>query len=142
MQFKIKTCDYTEDGRKLVHDYLRMTLSSRIADMMRIFVADETVEYNDNRISVFAGQNGQCAVTKEILKAFNFHCHHIKPRKIGGDDSYSNLVIVTIGVHRLIHATNPDVISRLLKENAINEKQLAKINKLRQQCELEEIKVA
>lgn len=142
MQFKIKTCDYTEDGRKLVHNYLRMTLSSRIADMMRIFVADETVEYNDNRISVFAGQNGQCAVTKEILKAFNFHCHHIKPRKLGGDDSYSNLIIVTIGVHRLIHATNPDVISRLLKENAINEKQLAKINKLRQQCELEEIKVA
>lgn len=55
MQFKTKICDYTEDGRKLVHDYLRMTLSSRIADMMRIFVTDETVEYNDNRISVFAG---------------------------------------------------------------------------------------
>ena len=142
MQFKTQTCNYTEEGRRLVHDYLRMTLSSRIADMMRIFVTDESVEYNDNRISVFAAQGGQCAVTKQILKAFNFHCHHIKPRKLGGDDSYQNLIIVTIGVHRLIPATNPEVINMLIKENAIDSKQLAKINKLRKQCELEEIEVA
>jgi len=142
MQFKPKTCDYTEEGRKLVHDYLNMTLSSRIADMMRMFVTDETVEYNDNRISVFSAQNGQCAVTKEILKAFNFHCHHIKPRKLGGDDSYNNLIIVSIGVHKLIHATNQEVINRLIIEHSINNNQLAKINQLRQHCELEEIKVA
>ena len=142
MQFKIHTCDYTEEGRKLVHDYLKMTLSSRIADMMRIFITDESVEYNDNRISVFAAQNGQCAVTKQILKAFNFHCHHKIPRKLGGDDSYQNLIIVSIGVHRLIHATNPDTIEKLIKENAINNEQLIKINKLRKLCEIEEIKVA
>ena len=100
------------------------------------------IPYNDNRISLFAAQNGQCAITKEILKAFNFHCHHKIPRKLGGDDSYQNLIIVTVGVHRLIHATNPEVIERLLKEHAINSEQLTKINKLRKLCELEEIKVA
>lgn len=142
MQFKTQTCDYTEEGRKLVHDYLRMTLSSRIADMMRIFVTDESVEYNDNRISLFAAQNGQCAITKQILKAFNFHCHHKIPRKLGGNDSYQNLIIVTIGVHRLIHATKPEIIEKLIKENAINGEQLTKINKLRKLCKLEEIKVA
>ena len=141
MQFKTQTCDYTKEGRKLVYDYLKMTLNSRIADMMGMFITNESVEYNDNRISLFAAQNGQCAVTKQILKAFNFHCHHMKPRKLGGDDSYQNLIIVSIGVHKLIHATNPKVINKLIKENAIDSMQLAKINKLRQQCELEEIKV-
>lgn len=141
MQFKILTCDYTEEGRKLVHDYLKMTLSSRIADMMRIFVTDETVEYNDNRISLFAAQNGQCAVTKQILKAFNFHCHHKIPRKLGGDDSYQNLIIVTVAVHRLIHATSQDIIIKLIRENAINAEQITKINKLRKLCKLDDIEV-
>lgn len=142
MQFKLKTCDYTEEGRILVHDYLRMTLSSRIADMMRLFIQDESVEFNDNRISVFAAQNGQCAITKKILKPFGFHCHHKKPRKLGGDDSYQNLIVVSIEVHRLIHATDADVIKRLLTECRLTEDQLAKLNKLRKLCELDEIKVA
>lgn len=142
MQFKLKTCDYTEEGRILVHDYLRMTLSSRIADMMRLFIQDESVEFNDNRISVFAAQNGQCAITKKILKPFGFHCHHKKPRKLGGDDSYQNLIVVSIEVHRLIHATDSDVIKRLLTECRLTEDQLAKLNKLRKLCELDEIKVA
>lgn len=80
MQFKIKTCNYTEEGRELVHDYLKMTLSSRIADMMRISNVDNSVEYNDNRISVFSAQNGQCAITKRILRTFDFHCHHKIPK--------------------------------------------------------------
>lgn len=113
-----------------------------ISIISKMFVTDESVEYNDNRISLFAAQNGQCAITKQILKAFNFHCHHKIPRKLGGNDSYQNLIIVTIGVHRLIHATKPEIIEKLIKENAINGEQLTKINKLRKLCELEEIKVA
>lgn len=142
MQFKTETCDYTEAGRKLVHEYLNLTLSSRIADMMRLFIKDESVEYNDNRISVFAAQNGQCAITKQILKPFNFHCHHKKPRKLGGDDSYQNLIIVSISIHRLIHATDEKLIKELIKENSLNKDQIIKVNKLRKLCELKEIKVA
>lgn len=91
---------------------------------------------------MFAAQNGQCAITKKILKPFGFHCHHKKPRKLGGDDSYQNLIVVSIEVHRLIHATDADVIKRLLTECRLTEDQLAKLNKLRKLCELDEIKVA
>ncbi len=139
MQFKVKTCDYTEEGRKLVHDYLKLTINSRISDIMLMTKYDSTVEYCDNRISLFAAQHGQCAITKEILKTFNFHCHHKIPKKLGGDDSYKNLVIVSAGVHKLIHATNKEVINRLMYENGINAEQLFKINKLRQLCKLDPI---
>ena len=142
MQFKPETCDYTEHGRKLVHDYLKLTLSSRIADLMRFFEKSESVEFNDNRISLFAAQNGQCAITRNILKSFNFHCHHKIPRQMGGDDSYQNLIIVSITVHRLIHAVNEETIQKLLAELNLNKEQISKVNKLRELCNLDQLKVA
>lgn len=142
MQFKNATCDYTEEGRALVHDYLSMTLSSRIADMMRLYNRDESVEFNDNRISLFAAQNGQCAITKRILKPFYFHCHHKIPRKLGGDDSYQNLIVVSIEVHKLIHATDYGLIKKIIKEYGITEDHIVKINKLRKLCKLNDIIVA
>ena len=141
VQFKAKTSDYTEEGRKLIHDYLKMTLSSRIADMMSIAPRriTDTVEFLDNRISVFAAQNGQCAVTGEILKAFTFHCHHIIPKELGGTDQYNNLIIVSVSVHKLIHAVKDEVIKKYLDYIKPTAKQLDKINQLRKLCRLSEI---
>ncbi|WP_264175031.1 group II intron reverse transcriptase/maturase [Clostridium sp. CS001] len=142
MQFKQETCDYTEKGRKLVHDYLKLTITSRIADMMRYFSKNDSVEYNDNRISVFSAQNGQCAITKWVLKTFHFHCHHKTPKHLGGDDSYQNLVIVEGRVHRLIHAVDEKLIEKLIKELGLEANQIKKVNQYRKLCELQEINVA
>jgi group II intron reverse transcriptase/maturase len=138
MQFKSKTCDYTEEGRKLIHDYLRMSLTSRIVDMMTAMQPnkEKSIEYLDNRISCFAAQNGQCAVTGTILKTFSFHCHHKVPKELGGGDEYSNLIIVSIPVHRLIHATKEEVIRKYLDLLKLTQKQLSKVNKLRKLCKL------
>lgn len=141
MQFKTKTCDYTEEGRELVHDYLRMTLSSRIAEMMRLSPKREgdSIEFLDNKISLFAAQQGQCAITGEILKPFNMHCHHKVPKQLGGGDEYSNLIIVEVRVHRLIHATKEEVIARYMNELRLTARQLEKLNKLREMCHLNPI---
>jgi inhibitor of KinA sporulation pathway (predicted exonuclease) len=141
MQFKSKTCNYTDEGRKLIHEYLQMILSSRIADMMSLTPKrpGDTVEFLDNRISVFAAQNGQCAVTGQILRPFNFHCHHKVPKKLGGGDEYSNLIIVGIAVHRLIHATDKETIERNLSYIRPTSAQLKKINQLRKLCKLPEL---
>ena len=141
MQFKSKTCNYTEEGRKLIHEYLQMILSSRIADMMSLTPKrpGDTVEFLDNRISVFAAQNGQCAVTGQILRPFNFHCHHKVPKQLGGGDEYSNLIVVGIAVHRLIHATDKETIERNLSYIKPTSAQLKKINQLRKLCKLSEI---
>ncbi len=141
MQFKAKTCDYTEEGREIVHDYLRMTLSSRIADMMRLAPRreEDTIEFLDNRISVFSAQQGQCAITGLILKPFNMHCHHKVPKHLGGGDEYSNLIIVSVTVHRLIHAVNQDTIDKYMNELQLTMKQLEKLNELREMCNLDPI---
>lgn len=142
MQFKQETCDYTERGRELVHDYLKLTITSRIADMMRYFSKNESVEYNDNRISLFSAQNGQCAITKWVLKTFHFHCHHKIPKHLGGDDSYQNLVIIEGRVHRLIHAVDEGLINKIVKELSLNKTQINKVNKYRILCNLNKINVA
>ncbi|NJA72340.1 HNH endonuclease, partial [Clostridioides difficile] len=142
MQFKQETCDYTERGRELVHDYLKLTITSRIADMMRYFSKNESVEYNDNRISLFSAQNGQCAITKWVLKTFHFHCHHKIPKHLGGDDSYQNLVIMEGRVHKLIHTVDEELINKIVKELSLNKTQINKVNKYRVLCNLNKINVA
>lgn len=141
MQFKTDTCNYTAEGRALVHDYLRMTLESRIADMLRLTPSNskDSIEYLDNRISVYAAQKGECAITHEILKPYNMHCHHKIPKEKGGGDEYSNLIIVHVYVHRLIHATKDEIIEKYMKLVKPNVKQLKKINELRALCGLSPI---
>ena len=39
-----------------------------------------------------------------FLTTDEIHCHHIKPKKYGGNDSYENLVLINKLVHRLVHA--------------------------------------
>ena len=76
-------------------------------------------------------QKGKCAVTKEILTLDEIHCHHKKPKKLGGLDTYSNLVIVNKNIHKLIHAVKAETIQRLLEVATLNKSELDKINKLR-----------
>ena len=103
---------------------------------------DKSVEYNDNRISLMAGQNGKCAVTGEALNIFNMECHHKKPKYLGGMDEYKNLVWLRTEVHKLIHATDKDTIEKYLHILKLDEKALKKVNSLRLLAENLEIVVS
>ena len=99
--------------------------------MMKHPVKNRSVEYNDNRMSLYAGQNGKCAVTEQLLEIGDIHCHHIIPKSLNGTDEYKNLVLVTEDVHSLIHATNPDTIQEYCKRLRLSKKQINKLNKFR-----------
>ena len=57
-------------------------------------VKSQTAEYNDNRISLYSGQLGLCAITKLPLEIEEMEVHHKKPRSKGGTDEYKNLIYV------------------------------------------------
>lgn len=91
-----------------------------------------SIEYADNRISLYNAQKGKCAVTgKDFETTEEIHCHHIKPRNQGGTDEYENLILVTETVHKLIHATRSETISKYLKDCETN---IEKLNNLRKQA--------
>jgi 5-methylcytosine-specific restriction endonuclease McrA len=82
---------------------------------------------------------GKCAATGRKLSVDEIHCHHKKPKRLGGDDSYANLTIISADVHKLVHAVNTDTINRLLKALQLTEYQMRRVNGLRSLCESDEI---
>lgn len=55
---------------------------------------------------------------------------------VGGDDSYGNLQIIHIDVHKLIHAKDKEEIQRLLESLQLTEFQIERVNLLRNRCNL------
>lgn len=122
---------YTVEGRAEIHKNLECVDMNTLLYLMRNPVIGRSIEYNDNRLSLYSAQKGKCAVTKAKFEIGSMHCHHKTPSYLGGGDGYMNLVLVTDNVHRLIHAVHADVIAKYLEMLNLDKKQLAKINKFR-----------
>ena len=133
MYKKKKICKYTAEGREEIHRNLKFdeTAIAVLHMLARAYLPNRSVEYMDNRVSLYAAQYGKCAVTGKVLWIDEVHCHHKKPVSKGGTDEYKNLVIVHVDVHKLIHATKPEIIQAYLDKIKPNKSQLDKINKLR-----------
>jgi len=140
MHLKRGICNYTPDGRNLIHKPLGVDLSILKALMLEKY-DNQSVEFMDNRISLYAAQYGRCAVTGKILEKDEIHCHHKIPKIINGVDRYENLIITHKDVHTLIHATTPKTIGKYITLINPDDKQLNQINKLRKLAELSEIEL-
>ena len=116
---------YTEQGRKEIHKKLGIDMGILLA-LMRMREVNRSIEYMDNRISLYAAQNGKCAVTGIVLELNEIHCHHKIPVHLGGKDRYGNLLIVHVEVHRLIHAVRQKTIEKYLVGLELTESQLRK----------------
>ena len=101
---------------------------------MRNPVKGESVEYNDNRISVYIAQKGKCAVSGEELEIGHMHCHHVNPKRQGGSDRYGNLKYVADPVHIVIHATKEETVGKYLQKMCLTDAQMKKLNNLRRKA--------
>ena len=130
-QNKRKTVNkYTVEGRKEIHRNLRVNMDILLRLMCNP-VMNRSIEYADNRISLYAAQYGKCAVTGLELEFDEIHCHHKIPVQKGGTDVYANLVIVHKDVHTLIHATQRDTIDWYQKRLNLDSTMRKKLNRLR-----------
>ena len=131
MDKKAKINKYTPEGREEIHKNLECVSMDTLYELMNSPCGKQSVEYNDNRISLYVAQYGKCAVTGQHLEANQVDCHHKIPLSMGGNDSYSNLVIVSDVVHILIHASAERTIRKYLNVLKPDKKQMKKLNKLR-----------
>ena len=123
---------YTVAGRAEIHKRLGESIDTSIMHyLMRNPIQYQTTAYNDNRISLYCAQFGNCAVTTRKLEIGDIHCHHKLPKELGGTDEYQNLVIVSEDVHHLIHATNPETIRKYLEKLQLDNSQIKTLNKFR-----------
>jgi len=131
MSFNQDVSNYTEKGRAIIHENLKFINKITMRHIMNSFIPDKTIEYNDNRISKFIAQYGKCFISGIELFQGDIHCHHIIPKSEGGTDNYSNLVIVSMAIHKLIHMVDVEKIDVILRHMRLDYKQIQKLNKLR-----------
>lgn len=142
MNKKRKVCSYTAEGRAEIHRNLEIPNKYLMRQMMQQPLYERSVEYADNRISLFSAQWGRCAITgKPFTSLDDVHCHHKLPRHLGGTDAYDNLLLVLKPVHKLIHAVEEQKIKLYLKTLNLTKIQLNKLNKFRKTAGLKPIHV-
>jgi len=127
-------CNFTIKGRAKIHNSLKAIDENTLSYIMRNYIPNRSIEYNDNRISKFIAQYGRCAILGEELGINDWHCHHINPFHISKDDSYSNLIILNKAIHQLIHLKDRTKIEKVLKAVKLSNKQIEKVNNLRLKC--------
>lgn len=123
--------NYTIEGRSLVHKTQKSVSEGIIRYLVKNPVINQSIEYNDNRISKYIAQKGICYVTGEPLLLNDMELHHKKPRSLGGTDAYNNLVFLTKIIHKLIHATKEETIVKYLQLANLTKESKDKVNKLR-----------
>lgn len=141
--FSQDICSYTPEGRKKIHSFLQAIDRKILYSLMENPVGNTSVEYNDNRISLYVGQQGRCYVTGELLRLDEMEVHHKKSQQDGGGDLYENLVWVTTDVHRLVHATDRATIECYLKRLNGIKIDFLRLNQLRKlvgNCEIDSYK--
>ena len=126
---------YTVKGRELIHKNLTINTDAMLW-LMRNPVKGRSIEYADNRISLFAAQYGKCAVTGLPMEVHDIHCHHKMPLSKGGTDAYENLILVSKAIHVIIHASSEITIREYLNPLQLDDSKLAKLNKLRTMAEM------
>lgn len=129
--FKQDTCNYTEEGRLLIHKKL-----THLEVIFRYLAEHpfqhESIELNDNRISGVSAQKGKCAITKKQLTVYDMRVHKIYPK---GGDGYRNIDIVSKDAYELIHSKDiaraKELIEKLISEGLWNDNALKKTNNYR-----------
>lgn len=131
MCFSPDICNYSEKGRAKIHELQKAVNPIILQKLMERPIQGQSTELNDNRISLYVAQRGKCVICKEPLLLDVMEVHHITPKSSGGKDNYANLALVTVDVHKLIHATDPVIIRKYLDRLKHCKLNMAKLNKFR-----------
>ena len=136
VQFKIpmrksrKINPYTSEGRAEIHDNLRVDVNSMLW-LMRHPIPTESVRYNDNRVSLYAGQDGKCAITGKKLDVQTCICYRKTNNCKKDNDSYQNLLLLSLQGLAIVSSEDMMPVVALVKEYSLNAKVITKVNKLR-----------
>ena len=136
---RVNVNQYTPEGRKELFKPPDVDFGVMYY-LMQNPIQNRSIEYNDNRISLYCAQYGKCAITGKKLEIGYIHCHHKLPKNMGGTDKYQNLILISDEVHRLIHSTKFETVSEYLSKLKLDKEQISKLNKLRVMAGLETIK--
>ena len=130
LNFSQDICNFTEHGRSRIHEEIALVTKGEIRILLEYKDTTKSVEFNDNRISVFIAQQGNCYVTNRRHSPTDMVCIY-KNITETDRDKYQNLVFVEIPISKAILTESVQQAKMWLMNYGLSSQQKRKLNKIR-----------
>ena len=130
LNFSQDICNFTEHGRSKIHEEIALVTKGEIRILLEYKDTTKSVEFNDNRISVFIAQQGNCYITNRRHSPTDMVCIY-KNITETDRDKYQNLVFVEIPISKAILTESVQQAKNWLMNYGVSSQQKKKLNKIR-----------
>ena len=130
LNFSQDICNFTENGRSKIHEEIALVTKGEIRILLEYKDTTKSVEFNDNRISVFIAQQGNCYITNRRHSPTDMVCIY-KNITETDRDKYQNLVFVEIPISKAILTESVQQAKMWLMNYGLSSQQKKKLNKIR-----------
>ena len=130
LNFSQDICNFTEHGRSRIHEEIALVAKGEIRILLEYKDTTKSVEFNDNRISVFIAQQGNCYITNRRHSPTDMVCIY-KNITETDRDKYQNLVFVEISISKAILTESVQQAKMWLMNYGLSSQQKKKLNKIR-----------
>ena len=130
LNFSQDICNFTEHGRSRIHEEIALVTKGEIQILLEYKDTTKSVEFNDNRISVFIAQQGNCYITNRRHSPTDMVCIY-KNITETDRDKYQNLVFVEIPISKAILTESVQQAKMWLMNYGLSSQQKKKLNKIR-----------
>lgn len=131
MNFSQDITSYTAKGRERIHKSLMVLNNVNVERVANGRNPNETIEYNDNRISAFTAQQGNCYILGGKLDVREMMDFRKKPQSKGGTDKHGNIAFVDKSIGKIVFVEDVNTARKMITKYQLNEPQLARLNRLR-----------
>ena len=129
LNFSQDICNFTEHGRSKIHEEIALVTKGEIRILLEYKDTTKSVEFNDNRISVFIAQQGNCYITNRRHSPTDMVCIY-KNITETDRDKYQNLVFVEIPISKAILTESVQQAKMWLMNYGLSSQQKKKLNKI------------
>ncbi|HBG5893725.1 TPA: group II intron reverse transcriptase/maturase [Clostridioides difficile] len=130
LNFSQDICNFTKHGRSKIHEEIALVTKGEIQILLEYKDTTKSVEFNDNRISVFIAQQGNCYITNRRHSPTDMICIY-KNITETDRDKYQNLVYVEIAISKAILTESAEQAKMWLMNYGLSSQQKKKLNKIR-----------
>ena len=140
INFSQDITSYTAKGREKIHKSVQCVETQELRNVMKYRNPNESIEFNDNSISAYLVQQGNCYVMGNRLNVHQMKCIRKIPVGEGGTDKHTNIAFISEEIWRAVMTEDISETIRIMKRFNMDDKQRRRFNRLRENYGLLPIK--
>lgn len=123
-----------------IHKSVQCVETQELRNVMKYRNPNESIEFNDNSISAYLVQQGNCYVMGNRLNVHQMKCIRKIPVGEGGTDKHTNIAFISEEIWRAVMTEDISETIRIMKKFNMDDKQRRRFNRLRENYGLLPIK--